>query len=477
MKAPFSEYLTSIAPHVKEVIDDLNKDFDYVSALCSDSKGLAIRIGSRARSISNKTMTTERGVVFRVCKNKKYSEYAVNNADWNDTASMIEKIRKELAAQDALLATTGTEVFETGVLDDEPLTFFGEKETGSLPEKANIKELTEKLIAISDKGMKMSENVIECMAIAQSTHISKMFLTANRDLRQSYVYSEGMVRVVVRKGEKVDEDYKSVSGIKGPELFDELEEYLPTVVKNAEELLGAEPIEPGEYEVVTSPEVTGLIAHEAFGHGVEMDMFVKHRALGEDYIGKRVASDNVTMHEGALCADNVTSFFFDDEGVMAGDVVEIENGILRSGICDALAAKRLGFHPTGNGKRENFAHKVYTRMTNTMFDSGEYTKDEMIESIKYGFLLEGMESGMEDPKHWGIQCIIQKGREIKDGKLTGRVVSPVIMTGYVPDLLGNISMCSKDRLVFGSGGCGKGHKEWVKVADGGPYLKTKARLG
>ena len=105
------------------------------------------------------------------------------------------------------------------------------------------------------------------------------------------------------------------------------------------------------------------------------------------------------------------------------------------------------------------------------------SKEEMIESVKYGYLLEGMESGMEDPKHWGIQCIIQRGREIKDGKLTGRIVSPVIMTGYVPELLGSISMCSKDRLVFGSGGCGKGHKEWVKVADGGPYLKTKARLG
>jgi len=477
LKAPFSEYLTSIAPHVKEVIDDLGKDHDYVSALCTDSKGLVIRIGSRARSISNKTMTTERGVVFRVCKNKKYSEYAVNNADWGDTASIIKRIREELAMQDELLAKTGSEIYETDVLDDEPLTFFGEKETGSLPEKTDIKALADKLIAISDKGMKMGENVIECMANAQSTHISKMFLTKNRDLRQSYVYSEGMLAVIVRKDNKVDEDYKSISGIKGPEMFDELEDYLPDVVKNAEELLTADPIEPGEYEVITSPEVTGLIAHEAFGHGVEMDMFVKHRALGEDYIGKRVASDNVTMHEGALCADNVTSYFFDDEGVMAGDVVEIEKGILRSGICDALAAKRLGFHPTGNGKRENFAHKVYTRMTNTMFDSGEYTKEEMIESVKYGYLLEGMESGMEDPKHWGIQCIIQKGREIKDGKLTGRVVSPVIMTGYVPDLLGNISMCSKDRLVFGSGGCGKGHKEWVKVADGGPYLKTKARLG
>ena len=477
MKAPFSEYLESIAPAVKKAVDDLSRDHDYVSALCTDSKGLVIRIGSRSRSISNKTMTTERGVVFRVCKNKKYSEYAVNTADWSDAGAVIAEIRKELELQDALLEASSVSVYETGVLDDEPLEFFGQKETELLPEKTDLKALTEKLIAISDKGMGMSDKVIECIARAQSTHISKMFLTKNRDLRQSYVYSEGMVAAVASADGNVKEDYKTVSVIKGPELFEKMEGLLEPVVNGALELLDAKPIEPGEYEIITSPEVTGLIAHEAFGHGVEMDMFVKHRALGADYIGKRVASDNVTMHEGALCADNVTSYFFDDEGVMAGDVTEIENGILRSGICDSLAALRLGVKPTGNGKRENFAHKVYTRMTNTMFDSGSYSKDEMIASVKYGYLLEGMQSGMEDPKHWGIQCIIQKGREIRDGKLTGKVVAPVIMTGYVPELLGNITMCSTDRMVFGSGGCGKGHKEWVKVADGGPYLKTKGRLG
>ena len=477
VKAPFSEYLESIASSVKVVVEDLSADHDYVSALCTDSKGLMIRIGSKSRTISNKTMTTERGVVFRVCRNKRYSEYAVNTADWSDPESVIKRIRDELARQDELLASSKVSIYETEKLDDEPLEFFGQKETQLLPEKTNLKVLTEKLTAISDKGMGMDPKMIECIARAQSTHISKMFLTKNRDLRQSYVYSEGMVAAVVSDGGRVREDYRSVSGIKGPELFDEMEGLLPGVVDGAVELLKAEAIEPGEYEIVTSPEVTGLIAHEAFGHGVEMDMFVKHRALGADYIGKRVASDNVTMHEGALCAENVTSYFFDDEGVMAGDVTEIEKGILKSGICDSLAAVRLGVKPTGNGKRENYAHKVYTRMTNTMFDSGKYSKDEMIASVKYGYLLEGMQSGMEDPKHWGIQCIIQKGREIKDGRLTGRVVAPVIMTGYVPELLGNITMCSTDREVFGSGGCGKGHKEWVKVADGGPYLKTKGRLG
>ena len=199
--------------------------------------------------------------------------------------------------------------------------------------------------------------------------------------------------------------------------------------------------------------------------------------LGAEYIGRRVGSELVTMHEGALCASDVTTYAFDDEGTLAGDVTEIDRGILRTGICDALSALRLGTVPTGNGKRENFEHKVYTRMTNTIFDSGSDKLEDMIASIDYGFLLEGMESGMEDPKHWGIQCILKLGREIKDGRLTGKVFAPIIMTGYVPDLLGSISMLSADREVFGNGGCGKGHKEWVKVADGGPYMKMKARLG
>ena len=277
--------------------------------------------------------------------------------------------------------------------------------------------------------------------------------------------------------DRTEMSYTAVSGRCGPELFDHMDEKLPEAIRIGKDLLAAEHVVPGEYDVITAPEVTGLIAHEAFGHGVEMDMFVKGRALGADYIGKRVGSEKVTMHEGALCAVDVTSYAFDDEGIPAGDVTEIENGILRAGICDALSALRLGTVPTGNGKRESFSHKAYTRMTNTMFDSGDSTLEEMIASIRKGYLLEGMQSGMEDPKHWGIQCIIDRGYEIIDGKLTGKIVSPLVMTGYVPDLLGSVSMVSRDREVFGAGACGKGHKEWVKVADGGPYLKAKVRLG
>ena len=477
MKAPFSPYLNNIKDGLKQLVILLSRHFDYVSILATDSKGLSVRISQKARTVSSETMTTERGVVARVYKDGLYSEFALNNFDSSTPQSACEEILKELTLQKQLLEKTGSEVYHTPVLPDEPLQLFVEKDTEQLPETTDVKALVDRLTALSDRGMTLSDELLDCIASAQSTHVCKLFLTENRDLSQSYVYSEGFVAAIANRDGHTQLGFEGVSGLCGPELFGQLETKLKKAVTTALELLDADRIEPGEYEIITSPEVSGLIAHEAFGHGVEMDMVVKNRALGKDYIGRRVGSNLVTMHEGALCTEEVASYVFDDEGTLAGDVIEIENGILKTGICDALSALRLGVEPTGNGKRENYAHKAYTRMTNTVFDSGENSLEEMIASIQYGYLLEGMESGMEDPKHWGIQCIIKMGREIRNGKLTGKIVAPIIMTGYVPDLLGNVSMRSSDREIFGTGGCGKGHKEWVKVSDGGPYLKTKARLG
>ena len=116
-------------------------------------------------------------------------------------------------------------------------------------------------------------------------------------------------------------------------------------------------------------------------------------------------------------------------------------------------------------------------MTNTFFSPGKDKLDDMIKSIEHGYILYDTNNGMEDPKNWGIQCTASYGLEIKDGKLTGEVIAPVIISGYVPDLLKSISMISDDFELSGTGMCGKGHKEWVRVSDGGPYMKAKVKLG
>ena len=477
MKAPFSPYLDALAPGMKALADILGRSFDYVSILSTDSVGFTVSISQRSKRVTGTNMTTERGNVVRVWRNGQYSEYAFNEVS-GSIEELAETIRKELDRQFAVLALTGTKAFDTPILADEPLELFVEKETERLPEQEDMAALVERFTGLSARGMETIPRALDCLLNASSTHICKMFLTKNRFLRQSYVYTEGSCAAYApNDAGEIKFAYNGVSGCCGPEVLEGLKKVVEELPKTMEEMLASEKIVPGEYEIITDPGISGLIAHEAFGHGVEMDMFVKKRALGAEYIGKRVGSDLCTMHEGALCEESVTAYAFDDEGTLAGDVTEIDHGILKTGICDALAALRLGTVPTGNGKRENFAHKAYTRMTNTIFDSGDSTFEEMVASVKHGYLLRGTESGMEDPKHGGIQCIIARGYEIKDGAFTGKVVSPVVMTGYVPDLLGGICMASRDRKVDGNGGCGKGHKEWVKVAAGGPYLKMKARLG
>ena len=477
MKAPFSTWLAEQAGPLKELIAALSSQYDYVSVLASDSDGFSMMASQKNKMLDRRTMTTERGMVVRVHRDGLYSEYSFNLGDLSDIGRIAAGMRQILDDQLSVLAAVNAQIYDTPKPDDSPLIIFEEMDTDSLPEETDTNAMMEKLQAYSDRGVAADERVVDCRIRLSSTHINKMFLTENRDERQSYVITEASAIVIATGNGRTEAAYNGVSGRSGPDITDTLEEVVDATVKNALEALTAERIVPGEYDIITDPEVTGLIAHEAFGHGVEMDMFVKKRALGAEHIGKRVGSDLVTMHEGALCVTDVASYAFDDEGTPAGDVVEIEHGILKTGICDALSALRLGTKPTGNGKRQNFEHKVYTRMTNTMFDSGDDTREAMIASVKKGYLLEGVHSGMEDPKHWGIQCIVARGREIVDGRLTGRVAAPVIMTGYVPDLLGSISMVGTDSSSYGNGACGKGHKEWVKVSDGGPYLKARARLG
>ncbi len=473
MQVKMSNYLVEIKPKIKELISCLEKEFDYVSVLCSDVNGTSYSVGQRQTSVGDYHFG-ERGFVCRVYENGTYLEYSFNECD--NVVELSNTIVNELKNQLKALELLGISKMESPLIHEEIITqeMLGDIEID--PENISSEEILNKLRTISDLGAK-NPGVIEFMARMSFARVNKMFLSSSKDLMQSYAIAEGMIGALGTNGTKTNMTYQSFSGLKGAEVLDEMESKVDKVISNLTDLLNAEPVVPGMYDVIVTPEVAGLIAHEAFGHGVEMDMFVKERALAKDYIGEYVASPITGMKDGALSASQVSSYLFDDEGTLGSDTTIIEKGILKTGISDLMSALRLNTVPTGNGKRESFERKAYARMTNTLFTPGNDSVEDMIASIEDGYLLEGMDSGMEDPKHWGIQCVLALGREIKNGKFTGKTIAPVTLTGYVPDLLKSISMVSNDLELFGSGACGKGHKEWVKTSDGGPYLKCKARLG
>jgi TldD protein len=285
-----------------------------------------------------------------------------------------------------------------------------------------------------------------------------------------------MAMVLYREGEKMVSAREGADSNRLGDVLAEMPTKLSALVEKARKLATATPITPGVYDVITDPSISGLIAHEAFGHGVEMDQFVKDRALAKNYVGKYVASPICNMHDGAAATFSAASYFFDDDGVLASDTQIIKDGILVAGISDLVSATELGTAPTGNGRRQSYKRKAYSRMTNTFFAPGKDKLEDMIASVKHGYMLFETNNGMEDPKNWQIQCTAEYGIEIVDGKLTDHYVSPVVMSGSVPELLSSISMVSDSFRVIGAGGCGKGYKEWVRVADGGPALKVKVKL-
>ncbi|URZ04764.1 TldD/PmbA family protein [Clostridium felsineum] len=475
MKVKMSEFLVEKKQSIKKLIQILNKDFKYVSVLGTDSYGKKYIVQKTGIDVSD-SFWNERGFVVRVYNGIGYSEYSFNELDENNIDRLAENIKHRVNDQIDKLKKS-YEITKYDVIKEEKMedSFLGEI---AIPkEKANSQYIIERLTKMKDKALAISDFIIEAKAIFHQVHVSKIFISNDKDLYQSYIWSEGYITILSRKDNITRVNYSSCSGLKGPELLDEVESKVKDTADIAVRLLDAEPVKPGEYEVVCSPDVSGIIAHEAFGHGVEMDMFVKNRAKAVEYIDKPVASKLVSMRDGAKSANHVSSYLFDDEGVIGTDTVIIENGILKRGLSDTLSAMRLGSKPTGNGKRFSFERKTYARMTNTFFSEGKDKIEDMIASIKKGYLLECPYSGMEDPKNWGIQCMLNYGLEIEDGKLTGKIVSPVVLTGYVPDLLKSISMVSENVQLEGGGACGKGYKELVKVSSGGPYIKAKVRLG
>ena len=463
-----------VKPGLQKLIAALGEAYPYASVLAVEDDARSWRVSRAGVSISASGIGGGTGFVVRVFDGAGCAEYSFNEFSEERIPDICDTLARRMAEQNAALE--GFAPLPTPIPADEPAALKKETAWKVHPRELGDEAIVGKITALRERALAVDGRVLDATAAVTYRAYRKLFLSPNRDLDQTVMWTNAMVAVMASRGQEIKMSYHPFSLLGGAELLDQMDAGVEETARKALELLDSQPIPPGEYECVCDPETTGMIVHEAFGHGVEMDMFVKDRALAKSFIGQYVASPLVTMHDGSAVEESATAFF-DDEGTLAGDTVVIDRGILKTGMCDALSAARLGTAPTGNGRRESYERKAYTRMTNTYFQGGESTREEMIASVKDGFLLETPSSGMEDPKNWGIQCMVTTAREIKDGRLTGKLYSPIVLTGYVPDLLKSVSMMGKAVKLSGSGHCGKGYKEWVKVSDGGPCMKARIRLG
>jgi TldD protein len=234
--------------------------------------------------------------------------------------------------------------------------------------------------------------------------------------------------------------------------------------------LDSRPAPAGEMEVVLGSGWPGILLHEAVGHGLEGDFNRKGTSAFAGLVGKRIASPGVTVVDDGTIPDRRGSLTVDDEGTPASRTVMIEDGILTGFIQDRMNARLMKVAPTGNGRRQSYAHMPMPRMTNTVMLGGAHEPEEMIRSVKNGLYAVNFGGGQVDITSGKFVFAASEAYLIEDGKVTAPVRGATLI-GNGPDAMTKVSMIGNDMALDpGIGTCGK-NGQGVPVGVGQPTLK------
>ncbi|WP_348755713.1 metalloprotease TldD [uncultured Aquincola sp.] len=250
----------------------------------------------------------------------------------------------------------------------------------------------------------------------------------------------------------------------------QIEQYVDQAVNAALTNLESRPAPAGEMTVVLGPGWPGILLHEAIGHGLEGDFNRKGSSAFSGRIGKRVAAKGVTVLDDGTLPDRRGSLNVDDEGNATQRTVLIEDGILRGYIQDSMNARLTGVAPTGNGRRESYAHVPMPRMTNTYMLGGDKTKEEIVASMKRGLYATNFGGGQVDITSGKFVFSASEAFWVENGKIQYPVKGATLI-GNGPDALTRVSMIGNDmQLDSGVGTCGK-EGQSVPVGVGQPTLR------
>lgn len=239
-----------------------------------------------------------------------------------------------------------------------------------------------------------------------------------------------------------------------PALVDKLAR---TAVDRALVLFDAIQPPAGEMPVVLGPGVTGILLHEAIGHGMEADFNRKKVSTYCTMLGKKVAEPFVTIVDDGTVPHLTGSINFDDEGTPGQKTVLVDKGILASYLHDKISAGHYGVKPTGNGRRESYQHYVIPRMRNTYMMAGEATPEDVIKAAGKGIYVQDVSNGQVKIGEGDFAFYVAQGRLIENGKL-GAPIKDVNIMGNGPKMLANIIMLANNFEFHegGAGSCGKG---------------------
>lgn len=340
----------------------------------------------------------------------------------------------------------------------------------SLPDEEKIALLSR----IDEQTRKMDERIEEVIVNLAGVYENVLVADQNGALHADIRPLVRMnVSVIMEENGRRERGSMGGGGRTDYSLFiddDQALDYAREAVRQAQVNLQAKEAPAGNMTVVLGPGWPGILLHEAIGHGLEGDFNRKQTSAFSGMVGQRVASDLCTVVDDGTLSGRRGSLSIDDEGTPTENTVLIEKGILKGYMQDRLNARLMGVHPTGNGRRESYAHLPMPRMTNTYMLPGPHAPEEILASVKNGLYAKNFGGGQVDITSGKFVFSASEAYLIENGKIT-QPVKGATLIGNGPDVLTRVSMVGTDmQLDSGVGTCGKDGQS-VPVGVGQPTLK------
>jgi len=330
---------------------------------------------------------------------------------------------------------------------------------------------------VDREARRLDPRIVRVMASVHAVHETVLIATSDGSLAADVRPLVRMnVSVLAEQGGRREQGYCGAGGRYSlAELIanDRPMELAAEAVRQALVNLEAVNAPAGTMTVVLGPGWPGILLHEAIGHGLEGDFNRKGTSAFSGRIGQRVASPGVTGIDDGTIPDRRGSLNIDDEGTPTQCTTLIEDGILRGYMQDRLNARLMGAQPTGNGRRESFAHLTLPRMTNTYMLAGAYAPEEIIRSVERGIYAVNFGGGQVDITSGKFVFSVSEAYLIENGRL-GAPIKGATLIGNGPDVLTRVAMVGNDlKLDAGVGTCGK-EGQSVPVGVGQPTLRVDA---
>ena len=243
-----------------------------------------------------------------------------------------------------------------------------------------------------------------------------------------------------------------------------------TAAAMAIRLLDSKPVPAGKYTCVLDNKMTGLLAHEAFGHACEADAILSGSSVLEGMQGKTVADESVSLVDDPTITDTFGYFPYDWEGIASTRHVLIDRGVLREFMHNLETSSRMESPPNGAARADSYCSPPIIRMSNTYIEPGEMTRDELIEDVTEGLLIKGAQYGYVEPAKGQFMFKCDEAFAIENGNI-GQRYRDAILTGVILDVLNDVTGIADDFELVDPGYCGKSGQD-ARTTDGGPHIRV-----